>query len=61
MSKRNLKRISAEVKEMNRRIIKKKFSNPLYIVNDFELMLLNEGEYKANIKKNNKKYKKKKK
>lgn len=61
MSKRKLKRISAEVLEMNRRIIKKKFSNPLYIVNDFELMLLNAGEYKANIKKNNKKYKKKKK
>lgn len=61
MSKRKLKQILAEVKEMNRKIIKKKFSNPLYIVNDFELMLLNDCEYKANIKKNNKKYKKKKK
>lgn len=61
MSKRKkLKQISSEINEMNRRIIRKRFSSPLYIINDLELMLLNAGEYKANIKNNNKKYKKKK-
>lgn len=61
MSKRKkLKQISSEINEMNKRIIRKRFSSPLYIINDVELMLLNAGEYKANIKNNNRKHKKKK-
>lgn len=50
-----------EIAEMNRRIIKWKLKKSTYVMTDLDLMLLNDGEYKSNIKENNKKYKPKKK
>ena len=45
------KQLTAEIREMNRRIIKEKLKDPLYIPGELDLELYNEGEYKANKKK----------
>ena len=60
-SKRKGNKVSMEIAEMNRRIIKWKLKKSTYVMTDLDLMLLNDGEYKSNIKENNKKYKPKKK
>lgn len=46
--------LSLEVKEMNRRIIKRKRQSSMYVEDEIDEMLFNDGEYKANRKKNKK-------
>ena len=49
--KKNQKKIHAEVCEMNRRIIKDRMKDSLYIPSSLDLVLYNQNEYKANRKK----------
>lgn len=44
-----------EVCEMNRRIIDWKRKNSMYVENDLEQMLYDDGEYKATVKRRRKK------
>lgn len=44
-------KLHLKINEMNRRIIKNKMKNPLYIPNSIDEWLMNAGEYKANRKK----------
>lgn len=44
-------KLHLEVMEMNRRIIKEKMKDPLYIPNWLDERLMDAGEYKANRKK----------
>ena len=39
------------VNELNRKIIKEKMKNPLYIPDEIDKLLMDAGEYKANRKK----------
>lgn len=44
-------KLHLEVEEMNKKIIRDKMKDPLYIVDDLDKALLNSGEYKKNKKK----------
>lgn len=61
MSKREKEKRHMKVAEMNRKHIKTRLKKSTYIMTDLDLTLLNDGEYKSNIKMNNKKYRKKEK
>lgn len=44
-------KLHLKINEMNRRIIKERMKDPLYIPNSIDEWLMNTGEYKANRKK----------
>lgn len=56
---RKRKKQHMKIAEMNKRHIKMRLTKSTFVMTDLELGLLNDGEYKSNIKMNNKKYKKK--